>query len=479
MRSSDKTLIRSVVREMIFKSYRESLHEGGMLDTTFDRSSKGTRDLLRSGIQLTEDQALEILQTELDLIGLIPGPGDAADLVNASIYALRGKYILAAFSLMCIIPAVGTALGYVKLTTKKIPAAAASIIVENAGKIRELTTALAPKISNGDKISESVEKILSKMDIYKGVDIGLEVFETAAETVSKTEKAAEVVSATADLWYKAPGIKGRIADIARPLLTRVLARVTEDEFRRRLIKSLAKKASKGLSNIESAAGVVSKEDIGAAVIEHNDAVVRQVLQRLPSIVEDIASSAVIRIIDDAAVADKLAPTKTVLGHAFDHGEKVYIDIFLPRLDFAGGSLESAREVIENILVHEIRHLVDKRLGQMFADFTGGDFLTDAVGLHELLKVISDSMQLTKKELENFIHPSEMWVRVESLRDFLVKSGKSPGSPITTHDLEDFVIAGDKSLDSIPVDLKPFYIGLYNVFDTATLQKIADAMNKVL
>ena len=104
-------LLRHTIREMIKDQFPASLNELGMSDATFDRAAKGARDLTRSGITLTNDQALDILQTALDVVGLIPGPGDAADLVNASIYAAREQYGLAALSILCLIPAIGSAFG--------------------------------------------------------------------------------------------------------------------------------------------------------------------------------------------------------------------------------------------------------------------------------------------------------------------------------------------------------------------------------
>lgn len=47
----------------------------------------------------------------LDGIGLIPGWGEAADLVNAAAYLADGKYLMAGLSLVSMVPVVGDAIG--------------------------------------------------------------------------------------------------------------------------------------------------------------------------------------------------------------------------------------------------------------------------------------------------------------------------------------------------------------------------------
>jgi hypothetical protein len=54
---------------------------------------------------------LDGLQTALDVVGFIPGIGEAADLVNAGISAARGNYLEAGLSLVSLIPGVGDAVG--------------------------------------------------------------------------------------------------------------------------------------------------------------------------------------------------------------------------------------------------------------------------------------------------------------------------------------------------------------------------------
>ena len=60
---------------------------------------------------LSEGWKEELPHIGLDVLGLIPGLGEAADLTNAGLYAKKGEYLMAALSVISMIPAVGDALG--------------------------------------------------------------------------------------------------------------------------------------------------------------------------------------------------------------------------------------------------------------------------------------------------------------------------------------------------------------------------------
>ena len=55
--------------------------------------------------------AKEIPHLALDVAGLVPGYGEAADLSNAALYAARGKPFMAALSVVFMIPVVGDVVG--------------------------------------------------------------------------------------------------------------------------------------------------------------------------------------------------------------------------------------------------------------------------------------------------------------------------------------------------------------------------------
>ena len=83
----------------------------------------------------------EIVHTGLDVIGLIPGLGEVADLTNAGLYAKKGEYLMAAFSVISLIPAIGDAIG-------------------KGGKIGTYLSKFGVK--GGGKASKALGKLLSK-----------------------------------------------------------------------------------------------------------------------------------------------------------------------------------------------------------------------------------------------------------------------------------------------------------------------------
>lgn len=68
----------------------------------------------------------------LDVAGMTPGVGAAADLINAGAYALRGQKANAALSLTAAIPGVGQAATAAKLTNKAIKAKKAVTTAQKA-----------------------------------------------------------------------------------------------------------------------------------------------------------------------------------------------------------------------------------------------------------------------------------------------------------------------------------------------------------
>jgi hypothetical protein len=60
---------------------------------------------------------LDYLQTAMDWLGFIPGYGDIIDLINATIYAARGKWFDAFFSAIAVIPVIGSA---IKVAAKSV-----------------------------------------------------------------------------------------------------------------------------------------------------------------------------------------------------------------------------------------------------------------------------------------------------------------------------------------------------------------------
>ena len=60
---------------------------------------------------ITISQRIDKLHLLLDILGIIPGYGIAADTVNFLLYFVRGEYSDAFYSLICLIPTVGSLIG--------------------------------------------------------------------------------------------------------------------------------------------------------------------------------------------------------------------------------------------------------------------------------------------------------------------------------------------------------------------------------
>ena len=72
------------------------------------------REYVRKSIsaeKLNEDWKSTAAHITLDVVGLIPGIGEAADATNAVMYAKEGDYLFAALSLISCIPELGDILG--------------------------------------------------------------------------------------------------------------------------------------------------------------------------------------------------------------------------------------------------------------------------------------------------------------------------------------------------------------------------------
>jgi hypothetical protein len=70
-----------------------------------------TFEEFNENLKVKESLALDITHVSLDIIGLIPGWGEIADLANTVLYLKNKNYLLAALSVISIIPALGDMLG--------------------------------------------------------------------------------------------------------------------------------------------------------------------------------------------------------------------------------------------------------------------------------------------------------------------------------------------------------------------------------
>lgn len=120
----------------------------------------------------------------LDLVGLIPGVGEIADIANAVRHAKRGEYLFAALSILSVIPAIGDLLGKGgKLTVmlaKKFPKGSKNA-AKLARKVRAVKVALGEnresidkvfdKAEENEKVSKHVPQMRKALNVFMGDNV--------------------------------------------------------------------------------------------------------------------------------------------------------------------------------------------------------------------------------------------------------------------------------------------------------------------
>lgn len=90
-----------------------------------------------------DEKLIDWIQGGLDVVGLIPGVGEAADGVNALISVARGNPLEALFSLVSMIPMAGDVVGKSGKAALKILDPAIDII-KNAGPVADVVAKIGP-----------------------------------------------------------------------------------------------------------------------------------------------------------------------------------------------------------------------------------------------------------------------------------------------------------------------------------------------
>jgi len=463
-------ILRHTIREILSESNKlATINELGTSERQSDNYAKGIKDLPR-GIELTKDQALDILQTALDVIGVIPGPGDVADLVNASIYVARNQYALAAISILCMIPAIGSAFGVAKLAGKTL---SAKIIFEHADKIEALVKKITPEIPNGEKVAEAVRKILSDIKMGgEGIDIA-----TGNVVKAATKTGTDIATTAASKWYANPEWQKWFMSIIKPNLTKVLNEATSKRARNRLIKTMTKYNVAGLKKIRTllldpALGFKMSQaeidDVIKGVLERNTTIAKAISDNFHLILQDLKQNLRFRIIAKPDEALKLEPNIGVLAYADSATNEVVI--LLPRFwhfidDIAELSLQ-----LSNTIKHEVWHIIDFRLATVFKDMMKGSAFSGIDEMADVFEKLIRNFDLKKiNDFDYISDPSELFVRVKAMKEFLRKTNIEAG------DLMDFSM---KNLNEIPVDIKYFHKMMQDISDDA-FNNLADAMNDVL
>jgi len=452
-------IVRQIIREILLEV--EDLDLAAKADW-YDKSPEERRKIWSQS--LSEQQKIDLAHQVLDLVGLAPGPGDIADFINAAIYAKEGKYFLAALSVLCLIPVIGTAFGIAKKAGKALPA---DIIFEHADEIEKVIRQIAPELPNGEKVAEAVRKIIS--DIKLGAD-GVDIT-TGIATRSAAKETTQAASSIAAKWYANPKWKEWAASIIAPNLTKVLNEATTKSARNRLAKILTRNNVKAMQSMKSPTKIPLGYDKWVAdMLLRNTAISKFVSDNFSLIIEDLKQNIRYRIIVDPVEISKFTRSTTALAHANSISKEIVI--FLPRFEeFVKEPAELTAQLI-NAVKHETWHIIDSRLAAIFKQKMQGEFLSELDEMAEAMNKMTNNFDVSKIEprfREYIKAPQELFVRVKEMRDFLKKAEFSA---------EDLKLFARSDISKVPNDITFFHIMMQGITDDA-FKNIADAMNEIL
>ena len=114
--------------------------------------------------ELNEASLAHIGHFALDLGGLIPGFGEAADLANAALYAAKGEFLMAALSVISMIPGIGDVIG---------KGGKLAMSLGKGGKVAQLLQSQMPKIkklmgglADNPKVGQYADSMINAVDDF-------------------------------------------------------------------------------------------------------------------------------------------------------------------------------------------------------------------------------------------------------------------------------------------------------------------------
>ena len=157
---------------------------GGVITITDDgQIDTGSADLSRENAKSEEEMKAETeekqriepesvldgIQLALDAVGLAPGVGAIPDLLNASIYALRGDWGAAGLSVLAAVPVIGDAATATKFAQKGIKAAKAAQKTGKQMMKEQLETSVTkvniPTNNTANKITDMNEEVKKQKEM--------------------------------------------------------------------------------------------------------------------------------------------------------------------------------------------------------------------------------------------------------------------------------------------------------------------------
>ena len=170
-------IIKNLLKEGMSNKEFEKAKEADRLSKHPEKEKiQQTQNLIRKEKGLNEKT--DWYNIGLDLVGLIPGLGEPADLLNTLDYLRKGDYLFAAFSAISMIPEVGDAVGKggkVVIGTLKSGSAIAKKIISLLRNNKELINKIFDGLEENDKIPNEFKTHIPKMKE------ALEIFKKATE----------------------------------------------------------------------------------------------------------------------------------------------------------------------------------------------------------------------------------------------------------------------------------------------------------
>jgi len=157
---------------------------GGVITITDDgQIDTGSADLSRESAKSEEEMKAETeekqkiepesvldgIQLALDAAGLAPGVGAIPDLLNASIFAIRGDWAAASLSVLAAVPVIGDAATAAKFAQKGVKAAKAAKKAENVNKATDIAKGKVTSLTEF-KSAKTVKSINNSDNIYSFPD---------------------------------------------------------------------------------------------------------------------------------------------------------------------------------------------------------------------------------------------------------------------------------------------------------------------
>lgn len=376
---------------------------------------------------LSPEERTEAAHGLLDMVGLVPGPGDIADVINAVLYANEGKYLLAALSLICLVPAIGTAFGVAKKAGKAVPA---KIIYENSKSIRIMIEKIAPQIPNGERVAAAVEKIISNIEIY-GIESSINpitgeiisasrAIESGAKKIIRDGKVNKLIFE----WYKNPKWLVWFKKIAEESLNPIINNITAEKAIERYIHIYKKELWFGISEESKLLDHYEARRL------HEEAISRFIYDNFDKILENISKIKIKLSIDPKDLISE--GINIEVRGVYKHYSNEII-IFLPSFSNLRSDVAMLKDHIVAVIDHEIWHAMDYNFKE-FLDaaknpnkkliFNQSEYsLSDNLRANDYIKIkgLLGELNWTRFEDEYQLYlaePTELFVRIRALRKFL-------------------------------------------------------------